>query len=72
MSRGLSPSWPHSIPGLGRSQPVMVVTSASLSVMLLPLRSLASLLPQGGVSAEDMNLFIMVQSLSLCLMGYGW
>jgi hypothetical protein len=49
----------------------MVATFASLSVVPLPHKSLASSLPSAEVS-EDMNLFITVQSLSLCLTGYGW
>jgi hypothetical protein len=71
MSRARVPASHIVFPGSGHGQPTMVVSFASPRAMPLPPKSLSSSSPSVGVS-EDMNLFIMVQSLSLCLVGYGW
>jgi hypothetical protein len=52
-------------PIMGHNHSAMVVTS----VVPLLLESLAGSSPPGAAH-DDMNSFIMVQSLSLCLIGY--
>jgi hypothetical protein len=56
---------------LGQSKIVMTSTSSGMGTALFPPRSPPGFLPLEN-APDIMKFFIMVQSLSMCLIGYEW